>query len=132
MPSSPDERPLFECRQCGDCCRGFGGTYVTDDDIRRIADHIGSDPETVERRYCHPSGSRRVLAQDASGYCVFWDRLCTIHAVKPVMCRRWPYIPTLLIDPSNWRVMAGSCPGIRADASDPAVQSAVRRMLEAE
>ncbi len=133
MPSpSRDSRPPFDCRMCGECCKGFGGTYVTDEDIRRIAAHIGSDPAAVAARFCQPSGSRRVLAQGRNGYCVFWDRLCTIHEVKPRMCRRWPYIPSLLVDPVNWRIMADSCPGIWADAPFPVVEAAVRRTLERE
>ena len=35
------EQNLFTCTQCGDCCRGYGGTYVTDADIRRIAAFTG-------------------------------------------------------------------------------------------
>ena len=31
----PDD--LFRCTLCGDCCRGYGGTYVRRDDIAAIA-----------------------------------------------------------------------------------------------
>lgn len=132
MPSNPDERSLFDCQMCGDCCRGFGGTYVTEADIKRIAAHIGSEPATVRTRFCTPSGRRQVLAQGPDGFCVFWDQLCTIHPVKPRMCRRWPYIPSVLADPVNWKIMAGSCPGIRADAPVSAVQETIDRKLKEE
>ena len=33
---------LFECHKCGDCCKGFGGTYVTQTDIENIAKFIGT------------------------------------------------------------------------------------------
>ncbi|MFZ7127725.1 MAG: YkgJ family cysteine cluster protein [Desulfobacterales bacterium] len=132
MPSTPNEADLFECRMCGDCCNGYGGTYVTEADIERIAAYIGSDPSIVRSRFCRMSGSRPLLAQGKDGYCIFWDRVCTIHPVKPLMCRRWPYIPGVLADPSNWRAMAGSCPGIHADAPLSLVQETVRRKLAAE
>ena len=104
---------LFQCTQCGECCKGFGGTYVNEADIEAIARFVGKSVETVRRRYCTPSGDRLVLVQQASGYCVFWDRNCTIHPVKPRMCRQWPFIPNLMADIGNWQIMAGSCPGIR-------------------
>ena len=36
---------IFECRQCGDCCKGFGGTYVTKQNIVDIAAYKNYDPE---------------------------------------------------------------------------------------
>ena len=32
---------LFTCRQCGDCCRGYGGTRLTSEDIAAIAAFTG-------------------------------------------------------------------------------------------
>ncbi len=130
MPSAPLEAPPFECRCCGDCCRGFGGTYVSEADMARIAAFIGVDAADFRQRFCQPSGRRWVLTQAASGYCVFWDRLCTIHPVKPRMCRQWPFIRPVLRDPQNWRSMAASCPGMRSDLSEEAILSAVRSALD--
>ena len=39
---------LFECTQCGDCCKGFGGTYVSQADLETIAAFLGVSP----RRRC--------------------------------------------------------------------------------
>lgn len=108
---------LFKCLQCGDCCKGYGGTYVTDQDIEAIAEFIGSDRVRFVERYCVFSGNRPMLAQGSNGYCIFWDGLCSIHAVKPLMCRKWPFIDSLLVDLSNWLIMADSCPGIRTNVS---------------
>lgn len=109
---------IFHCKQCGDCCLGYGGTYVTETDIAAIARHIGTDPETFVRDFCRMSGRRPVLAQKKNGYCIFFDELCTIHPVKPAMCRAWPFIEAVLTAPENWEIMAGSCPGIRTDISN--------------
>ena len=116
MPSETIKPPiLFRCLRCGDCCKGYGGTYVTDQDIEAIAGFIGLDPGRFVAQYCTFSGSRPLLTQRSDGYCIFWDGLCKIHPVKPLMCRRWPFIDSLLVDLSNWLIMADSCPGMRTD-----------------
>ncbi len=132
MTSDNPDSLLFDCRQCGDCCRGYGGTYVSEEDIRRIAAHIGEDPARFQERYCQMSGRRPVLAQAANGYCVFWDKLCTIHPVKPRMCRRWPFIDAVLVDIQNWKSMGASCPGIRTDLPDDVVRQKITPLITPE
>lgn len=110
---------------------GFGGTYVSDADIEAIAAFIQIDPQKFPEKYCQFSGSKRVLAQGENGYCVFWkDKICTIHPVKPRMCKAWPFIPNVLKDPQNWHIMAGFCPGIRTDVTHSEIVSCVRRQLD--
>ena len=126
--SNPDA--LFECRMCGDCCRGYGGTYVSESDIQAIADYLQLDPEYFKTQYCRLSGSRLIIAQSENGYCIFWDKLCRIHPVKPRMCRNWPFIAAVLEDVANWRSMASSCPGMRTDLTDEAICRAVAHHIE--
>jgi Fe-S-cluster containining protein len=120
---------IFTCRMCGDCCQGFGGTYVSNDDIASISAFIGMDVHDFTKKYCVPSGSRFVLAQKEDGFCVFFTDKCSIHPVKPLMCRRWPFIPSLLRDFDNWRIMAGQCPGINPEASKEEVLALVCRQM---
>jgi Fe-S-cluster containining protein len=122
---------LFECTQCGDCCKGFGGTYVTMADIDAIADFIGVAPADLVKSYCSPSGDKLVLAQRADGFCIFWDRNCTIHPVKPDMCRKWPFISSLLVDTANWNIMASVCPGMRNDLDGDTLKTCIHRELGA-
>ena len=125
-------RALFSCTRCGDCCKGYGGTYLTRRDIEEIADYLGLSPEHVVARYTHLSGERRLIAQAENGYCIFWNQVCTIHPVKPRMCRQWPYIRSVLVDVGNWRAMAASCPGMDADASEQQILACVKAKLAAE
>jgi len=131
MPSESTPDDLFECRMCGDCCRGYGGTYVSASDIQIIADYLKLDPTHFRDTYCRLSGSRYVIAQSENGYCVFWDGLCRIHPVKPRMCRNWPFIAAVLEDIGNWRTMGASCPGIRTDLPDAVVYRTIARLIEA-
>lgn len=120
---------IFNCKNCGACCRGFGGTYVTRENIEAIAGFFGTNPDRVLEKYCQTSGRKTVIAQKPDGYCVFWDGNCTIHPVKPRMCRAWPFIEGVLRAPENWRIMADSCPGITPDVSEPALVACVRYEL---
>jgi Fe-S-cluster containining protein len=115
---------------CGDCCRGYGGTFVSLEDIQAIAAYLGADADRFVETYCRFSGSRPVLAQADNGYCIFWDRKCTIHPVKPRMCRQWPYLQSVLVDVGNWHAMAASCPGMRTDVGDDLVTAWVTRMRQ--
>lgn len=130
--SSDDEAPIFECRRCGDCCQGYGGTYVTESDIQAISSYIGVPADRFVEQYCTKSANKLLLRQGENGYCIFWDRVCTIHPVKPRMCRAWPYLRSILIDPSNWRIMANSCPGIRTGLPDEKIIRTVEEALEKE
>lgn len=121
---------IFECKNCGDCCQGFGGTYVTQKNIVDIAAYLQMDPERILAEYCVSSGQKTVLAQKPDGFCVFWDKKCTIHPVKPRMCRAWPFIENILKAPENWDIMATACPGIKPDVARPALVACVRNEIE--
>ena len=115
-------KDLFSCRRCGECCKGYGGTYITEDEINHICRYLGLDRNRFLKHYCQLSGDRPVIAQGSNGYCIFWDKLCRIHAVKPRMCRNWPFIESLLVDAGNWHAMAASCPGMRVGVRDDQIQ----------
>ena len=121
---------IFKCTKCGDCCKGYGGTFVTAKEIEAIAAHINTDPKSFIADYCHLSGNKPVLAQRSNGYCLFWDEICTIHPVRPHMCKSWPFIKSVLVDTNNWQIMAGLCPGIRTDVPDSFLKDCVVREIE--
>ena len=117
---------LFECTQCGQCCKGFGGTYVSAEDIEALAAYLKISPLAVKEKYLAPSGNRLVLAQGADGFCVFCrDNRCRIHPVKPRMCRAWPFIEGVLVDVANWDAMATVCPGMKTGHSPEKIRRCV-------
>ena len=128
MHDTTNPAEVFTCQKCGECCRGYGGTFVTDRDIVNISKYLNIDSHRFVADFCELSGGKPILAQRQSGYCLFWDKLCTIHPVKPKMCRIWPFIESLLVDASNWKVMASSCPGIRIDLPDRWVSECVKNI----
>lgn len=125
---NPDD--IFKCQNCGDCCQGYGGTYVTSEDIKAISAYIKEDPSEFIAKYCQISGNRPLLAQTSKGNCIFWNKICRIHPVKPRMCREWPFIKNVLADVTNWKIMANSCPGIRTDFPDKDIIACVQKELQ--
>jgi hypothetical protein len=121
---------IFQCQKCGDCCKGYGGTYVSDTDIQNISDYIQVGVEDFIEHYCSLSGKKYVLSQAEDGYCIFFkNKLCTIHPVKPRMCRLWPYIKSVLSDPENWTIMGSCCPGINTNAPREIVIKTVKNEM---
>jgi Fe-S-cluster containining protein len=118
----------FECTMCGECCNGYGGTYVTEDDIRAIAAYIDTDPASFRNDYCSFSDGKPLLKSGEDGKCIFFKEKCSIHPVKPRMCREWPFIPAVLKEPGNWNLMSDACPGIKTDID----REALKRITEAE
>jgi hypothetical protein len=41
------------------------------------------------------------------------------------MCRNWPFIPAVLEEVANWRIMADSCPGMRTNFPEEIVARVV-------
>jgi len=120
---------IFKCKQCGDCCKGYGGTFIYQDDIDRIALFLNISPDEFIRTCCDHSGKQLTIAQRNDGYCMFWDSSCKIHPVKPKMCKAWPFIEGVLKDPFNWRIMASACPGMNPTASDETIYNVTKNEL---
>ncbi len=106
---------IFECVQCGTCCAGYGGTYITENDIRSISEYIGVSAGEFTSRFCTVSAGKYILDQGEDGRCIFFSdaEQCTIHPVKPYMCKAWPFISAVIRHPENWDAMAGQCPGMK-------------------
>ncbi len=120
---------LFSCQRCGNCCKGYGGTYLTEAEIDNICGYLSLDRKRFIDHYCQISGRKPLVAQGKNGYCIFWDQLCTIHPVKPQLCRKWPFIESILVDVRNWQIIATSCPGMKTGFSDDQIQTCVRDVL---
>lgn len=123
---------IFECQLCGECCKGFGGTYVTGEDIKKISEFICFDEKKFIDTYCDPSGSRYVLTLGKDGSCIFFDKekQCTIHPVKPYMCRAWPFLKAIIKNPENWNIMANSCPGMKKNIPEGSLKQIVKKEKE--
>ena len=134
MSEANNPEVIFTCQKCGECCRGYGGTFVSTKDIEAISRYLKIDSRRFIAEFCQFSGGKAVLAQAKDGYCVLWNqhKQCAIHPVKPEMCKKWPFIESLLVDPKNWQAMASACPGIKADAPEQLIKAFAKKVLSNE
>lgn len=108
--SPADVRLHFRCNQCGNCCRGEGYVFLTDDDIRRLAAYFDMSEAEFLARYTRRLGSGELVLLDhgdARRSCILLhDNLCCAHDAKPMQCRDFPY---------TWRSpdMSSLCEGWR-------------------
>jgi Fe-S-cluster containining protein len=111
---SQDQQPsVFQCRQCGDCCAGRGGIFVKPDEVEAMAALLALPVAEFCHRFVEVSsmGPRLTVAD---GVCVFLmaGSLCRVHPVKPFICRQWPFLPALLVDPDELENAKTACPGL--------------------
>jgi Fe-S-cluster containining protein len=132
------ERGLrFECTQCGKCCTGppppDGPVYVTDAEIKRIAQFLRSNPREILQRCTKKIGRRRSLINAGlSDRCIFLgpDNRCNIHDAKPAQCRTFPFWKSNVAHPEAWVETARSCEGIGQGELIP-VEEITRRIKKA-
>ena len=104
----------FECQPgCTNCCRQKGFVYLTEADLTRIAKFLGMPAAEFERRYVYRTKRQLRLRVPHQVQCHFlMDGGCSIHSVKPVQCRIFPFWPELVDDKREWHKTAAWCPGI--------------------
>ena len=82
---------IVDCTRCANCCRTLR-VVVTDEDIPRIAGHLGMRPDEFIAAYLgrdEEEGHYRIRTTP----CPFLgdDSKCTIYDVRPEKCRGYPF-----------------------------------------
>jgi Fe-S-cluster containining protein len=97
----------YDCGQCPGYCCSYPRIVVSDDDIERLADHLGLSRKKAESRHTRrykfasddPSEAvdERILKHQKDpiygSICGFFDtkkRRCTIYEGRPEVCREYP------------------------------------------
>jgi hypothetical protein len=105
----------FTCTQCGDCCTGAPGVvWVNEEEIRQIAEHLGTSVGALRLEHTRLVGKQVSLKEFANGDCTFLHpetRKCTVYPVRPRQCRTWPFWNSNLESPETWRDVQRVCPG---------------------
>ena len=133
MAANLDKSTVFQCRQCGDCCAGRGGILVKPDEVKAMAALLALPVPEFRRLYVEASdlGPRLTVAD---GVCVFLmpGGLCRVHPVKPSICRQWPFLPAILMDPDELDNAKTACPGLNPACSHGAFVEAALKHARGE
>lgn len=111
---------VFLCRRCGTCCQGQGGIFIPFERAEDVAEFLRIPTEEFRARYTFPRHGLLSFKVDPEGFCVMHDYQthgCSIHPVKPVMCRDWPFFSAPLKHSEEFEVVKRSCPGIHRRAT---------------
>ena len=121
----------FECQPgCTECCTQKGFVYLGEGDAGRIAAFLGMSEAEFERRYVFRTSRRARLRVPRDAQCSFLrDGGCSIHPVKPVQCRIFPFWPELVESRREWRKAARYCPGM---GKGPLIQIAAAKEQASE
>lgn len=127
---------IFECVQCGFCCRDEGYALVTDQDINRIAEMKGCTFEEAQDTFTDPDpenrqGLRMLKNIGPDNLCIFFDSVnksCEIYEFRPAICRTHPMMNL----PGTFNTR---CPGtlnllsmLRTKKEDSSVKRRVERL----
>jgi len=104
----------FACQPgCVRCCDTQGFVYITQNDLERIAKYIGLTAEAFETKYVIRFRQILRLRKPRNSQCHFLTAAgCSVHPVKPVQCRTYPFWPELVEEQAAWNEEASRCPGI--------------------
>ncbi|MFN7825465.1 MAG: YkgJ family cysteine cluster protein [Pseudobdellovibrionaceae bacterium] len=107
----------FECQGSGKCCTShgeYGFVFLTLDDRRRMAKHLGISTSAFTRKYCeNKNGVFHLLEDPKNTDCMFLkNKKCSIYDARPTQCRTWPFWPEVM-NAKTWKKEVMSfCPGV--------------------
>lgn len=104
----------FQCQPgCTNCCTQPGDVYLTPEDVPRIAAYLKLSPQEFQKRHCETTDGELKLIIPPDKACQFLrEGGCTIHEVKPLQCRTFPYWPEHVRNKRSWQRLSRFCPGI--------------------
>lgn len=106
------------CESCdGHCCTGDSGyTWLSEQEISKIADYLGQDIDGFISGYLVRIGGRFCIKEvkiEGGFYCLFFDeknRRCAIYDVRPVQCKTFPFWEYFKDKPDE---VTKECPGVK-------------------
>ena len=105
----------FRCTGCGNCCKGGGAVFFSQEDIRNIAEYLklNSRKFAALKQEIIQYKQNGYFVHDSKEACYFLDKdnRCTIYPVRPVQCGTYPFWPSLLESKEGLDFLKTECPG---------------------
>ena len=104
----------FTCQPgCTRCCTQKGWVYLGVEDVPRLAAFLDMSASEFRRRFVYSTKHTSRLRKPRQGECPFLNAEgCSVHPVKPMQCRVFPFWPELVEDKKELEKTAQWCPGI--------------------
>ncbi len=125
----------FACTECGKCCHGRGDVahvYVNYRERKRLADHLEVSLADFNRLYTRTEDTGHRSLRFVDNHCIFLEGpTCSVHDVKPIQSRTWPFWQELLESEDSYREQVlDFCAGSNAEGPMVTAES-IREQLEA-
>ncbi|MFD0895997.1 YkgJ family cysteine cluster protein [Luteolibacter ambystomatis] len=88
-----DPDTFYVCDRCTACCKWPGDVRLEEDEIPKIAEHLGMSEAAFLDQYTRLRTNRQGLSliEKENHECIMLEgNLCRIHPVKPEQCRGFP------------------------------------------
>ena len=106
----------FTSTECGSCCGGEpGAVWVTEDEQRRMAEHMGLSLKEYKERHTRKLFGRRSLNEAPNYDCALLrpeDKKYSVYVVRPMQCKLFPFWPSVFESRESWDFYAQTCPGM--------------------
>ena len=79
-----------DCLECANCCKTTGPLF-TQNDIERIAKHLGISGSAFIERYLRIDEDKDYVLQSVPCSFLDADNYCSIYDVRPKACREYPH-----------------------------------------
>ncbi len=129
----------FQCQGSGKCCTShgeYGFVFLTKEDRKRMADHLGMTLSAFTRKHCERTNGFFHLKEDGKNPdCVFLkDKRCSIYEARPIQCRTWPFWPDAMNAKTWKKEVVTFCPGVGKGPviSPERIQAALTEQAESE
>ncbi len=110
---------VFDCQMCGQCCEGEGGIILSPKDLTRLHEGMNLDRQAFLDAYGVFRNGKWQVRTGEDGCCIFFraGQGCSVHAIKPDVCRAWPFFRGNMADSESLHLAKEFCPGIRRNAT---------------
>ena len=113
----PKTKFKFSCTACGNCCKGGGSVYFTENELEKIYDHLSLSGEAKNNFH------NKLINRTSNGYyvhendkaCYFLDKnnKCSIYNLRPLQCSTYPFWPSVFRNQKEFEVNMKDCPGLK-------------------
>ena len=122
----------FNCTACGDCCRGGGNVYFSDEELQNLKEYLNLDAEKWKLLVKKLINFRknRLHVHSSSKACIFIgsENRCRIYPVRPLQCRSYPYWPSVFESKAELLSHMKKCPGFNEKISPISSLQIARRV----